>query len=190
MKAEDAKKIISLAIDREVEAYAFYKSVADKVDDKALKSMFAELAGEEKKHREFLQAFLTRDVKTMKFDAKADYKVVDALKTPKLSTDLKPLEGLVIAIKKELEAMQMHTASGGEGHRDPVPVRTARQYGEDKQVAARGHLHEHGIRGSLVTAIHHTDAKAASALFYFSPCFRLFIAGSPGYYKNARATAD
>jgi rubrerythrin len=109
MKAEDAKKIISLAIDREVEAYAFYKSVADKVDDKALKSMFAELAGEEKKHREFLQAFLTRDVKTMKFDAKADYKVVDALKTPKLSTDLKPLEGLVIAIKKELEAMQMYT---------------------------------------------------------------------------------
>lgn len=109
MKAEDAKKIISKAIDREVEAYAFYKSVTDKVDDKALKSIFAELAGEEKKHREFLQAFLTRDVKTMKFDAKANYKVVDDLKTPKLSTDLKPLEGLVIAIKKELEAMQMYT---------------------------------------------------------------------------------
>jgi rubrerythrin len=109
MKAEDAKKIISKAIDREVEAYAFYKSVADKVDDKALKSIFAELAGEEKKHREFLQSFLTRDPKTMKFDAKADYKVVDDLKTPKLSTDLKPLEGLVIAIKKELEAMQTYT---------------------------------------------------------------------------------
>ncbi len=109
MKAEDARKIISLAIDREVESYSFYKSVSEKVEDPALKSTFKELAGEEKKHREFLQSFLTRDPKTMKFDAKADYKVVDALKTPKLSTDLKPLEGLVIAIKKELEAMQMYT---------------------------------------------------------------------------------
>jgi rubrerythrin len=109
VKAADAKKIISLAIDREVEAYAFYRSVGETVKDKALKSMFVELAGEEKKHREFLQAFLTRDAKTMKFDPKADYKVVDGLKTPKLSMDLKPLEGLVIAIKKELEAMQMYT---------------------------------------------------------------------------------
>jgi rubrerythrin len=109
VKAEDAKKIIALAIDREVEAYAFYRTVSETVKDKALKSIFAELAGEEKKHREFLQAFLTRDAKTLKFDAKADYKVVDALPTPKLSADMKPLEGLVIAMKKELDAMQMYT---------------------------------------------------------------------------------
>jgi rubrerythrin len=109
MKAEDAKKIISTAIDREVEAYTFYRTVADKVKDKALKSLFDELAGEEKKHREFLQAFLTRDVKTMKFAAGHDYKVGDALPSPKLTTDLKPLDGLVLAIKKELEAMQMYT---------------------------------------------------------------------------------
>ena len=40
MKADDAKKIISTAIDREVEAYTFYRSVADKVKDKALKDPF------------------------------------------------------------------------------------------------------------------------------------------------------
>ncbi len=48
MKAEDAKKIISTAIDREVESYTFYKGVADKVKDANLKKLFAELAGEEK----------------------------------------------------------------------------------------------------------------------------------------------
>jgi len=84
MKADDAKKIISTAIDREVEAYTFYRGVADKVKDPALKSLFAELAGEEKKHREFLQGMLTKDVSKMKFDASHDY-------------------------KKELEAMQMYT---------------------------------------------------------------------------------
>ena len=109
MKTDDAKKILSLAIDREVEAYSFYRSVSDKVKDPALKSLFNELAGEERKHREFLQAFLSRDVSKFHFDAGKDYKVGDALPTPALSIGMKPLEGLVIAIKKELEAMQMYT---------------------------------------------------------------------------------
>lgn len=109
MKADDAKKIISTAIDREVEAYTFYRSVADKVKDKNLKDLFAELAGEEKKHREFLQAFLTKDASKMKFAAGHDYKVGDALPTPDLTPDLKPLDGLVLAIRKELDAMQMYT---------------------------------------------------------------------------------
>lgn len=110
MKAEDAKKILSLAIDREVEAYTFYRTVSDKVKDKALKVLFDELAGEEKKHREFLQAFLAKDGKNFKFEAtKKDYKIVDVLPTPKLSADLKPTEGIIIAIRKELEAIQMYT---------------------------------------------------------------------------------
>lgn len=109
MKADDAKKIIATAIDREVEAYTFYKSVADKVKDKALMALFEELAGEEKKHREFLQGFLAKDVSKMKFAAGHDYKVGNELPTPALSVDMKPLDGLVIAIQKELGAMQMYT---------------------------------------------------------------------------------
>ncbi|MDD1686427.1 ferritin family protein [Methanoregula sp.] len=109
MKTEDAKKIISTAIDREVEAYTFYRNVSDKVNDKNLKALFAELAGEEKKHREFLQGFLTKDVSRIKFAAGHDYKVGDALPTPDLTMNLKPLDGLVLAIKKELDAMQMYT---------------------------------------------------------------------------------
>ena len=109
MKADDAKKIISLAIDREVEAYTFYRTVADKVKDPALKKIFTELAGEEKQHREFLQGMLSKDVAKMNFDAKKNYKVVDAMATPPLSVDMKPLEGIIVSIKKELEAMQMYT---------------------------------------------------------------------------------
>jgi rubrerythrin len=109
MKADDAKKIISTAIDREVESYTFYRGIADRVKDAALKSLFAELAGEEKKHRELLQGMLTKDISKMKFDPSHDYKVADTLPSPKLSADMKPLEGIVVAIKKELEAMQMYT---------------------------------------------------------------------------------
>jgi len=109
MKSDEFKKIISLAIDREVEAYTFYKSVAEKSKNANLKKLFAELAGEEKKHREFLQDFLAKEGKSLKFDAKVDYKVGDALPSPAITPDLTPLEGLVLAIKKELEAMQMYT---------------------------------------------------------------------------------
>ena len=109
MKATDAKKIIANAIDNEVEAYTFYRGIADKVKDKALKSLFAELAGEEKKHREFLQGMLDKDISKMKFDASHDYKVVDTLPVPELSADMKPLEGIMVAIRKELQAMQMYT---------------------------------------------------------------------------------
>jgi rubrerythrin len=109
MKAEDAKSIFTTAINREVEAYTFYHGVADKVKHPALKSLFAELAGEEKKHREFLQGMLTKDASKMKFDPSHDYKVADSLPSPALSTDMKPIEGIVVAIKKELEAMQMYT---------------------------------------------------------------------------------
>ncbi|MCX6685013.1 MAG: ferritin family protein [Methanoregula sp.] len=109
MKADDAKKIISTAIDREVEAYTFYRTVSEKVKDPALKKLFTELAGEEKQHREFLQGMLTKEVTKMRFDAKQDYKVVNAMPSPPLTADLKPLDGLVLAIKKELEAMQMYT---------------------------------------------------------------------------------
>jgi len=113
MKSDDAKKIISTAVDREVEAYTFYRTISDKVKDPALKKLFDELAGEEKQHREFLQGMLTKDIAKMHFDAKKDYKMVNAMPSPPLSADMKPLDGLVVAIKKELEAMQMYSQLAG-----------------------------------------------------------------------------
>ena len=109
MKPDEVKKILSLAIDREVESYTFYRSVFDKVKDPALKKLFGDLAGEEKTHREVLEGFLAKGIGKMKFAPGRDYKVGDALPTPKLSIDMKPLDGLVLAIRKELDAMQMYT---------------------------------------------------------------------------------
>lgn len=109
MNQEEYNKIIKLAIDREVEAYAFYKSVADKVKDPNMKKMFTELAGDETGHRNLLQGYLEKGHKELHFSASKDYKVADMLPSPPLTADMKPLEGLVIAIKKELEAMQMYT---------------------------------------------------------------------------------
>jgi rubrerythrin len=109
MNQDEYKKIMSLAIDREAEAFVFYRAVSDKAKDKSIKSIFNELAEEEQKHKRTLEGFLTKAPEKMHFSESSDYKIVDALPTPPLTADLKPVEGLVIAIKNELEAMQMYT---------------------------------------------------------------------------------
>ena len=98
-----------MAIDREVESYTYYRSISDKVKDAGLKKLFGELAEDEKSHRATLEGFLSRPAQSLHFSASKDYKVTDALPTPPLTRGLKPIDGLVIAIKKELEAMQMYT---------------------------------------------------------------------------------
>jgi rubrerythrin len=103
------KKIISSAIEREVEANAFYSAVSKKAKDKNLKSIFSKLAEEEKEHKRTLEGFLAKAPEKMHFSESQDYKIADALVTPPLTADLKPVEGIVIAIKNELEAMQMYT---------------------------------------------------------------------------------
>jgi len=109
MNQDEFKKIISHAISQEVEAFTFYNAVSDRAKDVNLKKLFKDLAGEEEKHKRTLAGYLTKGSGKIHFSESADYKVVDALPTPPLTPDLKPVEGLVIAIKKELEAMQMYT---------------------------------------------------------------------------------
>jgi rubrerythrin len=109
MNQDEFKKIMLRAIDNEMEAYTFYRTISDKAKDKNLKDLFDELAKDEAKHKLTLEGFLTKTPEKLHFAESKDYKVIDAIFTPPLTTDLKPLDGLVIAIKKELEAMQMYT---------------------------------------------------------------------------------
>ncbi len=109
MTQDEFKKIISFAIEGEVEAFTFYQAVADKAKDKKLKDLFNDLAKDETQHRVLLEGFLTKAPGSLHFVEAMDYKVVDELPVPPLTPDLKPLDGLVIAIRKELGAMQMYT---------------------------------------------------------------------------------
>ena len=109
MNQEQYKKIIANAIQAEVEAFNYYTAVAGKAKDAALKSLFKELAEEEAKHKATLEGFLKKEPGKMHFSETQDYKVGDSLPTPALTLDLKPVDGIVIAIKKEREAMQMYT---------------------------------------------------------------------------------
>lgn len=109
MNENQFRKIITNAIGQEVEAFTYYTAVSEKVKDTGLKKLFKSLAREEDKHKRTLEGYLKKAPGKMHFSESADYKVVDSLRTPRLTPNLKPVDGLVLAIKKELEAMQMYT---------------------------------------------------------------------------------
>lgn len=108
MKTEEYKKILKLAVANEVEAFDFYKGVSDKVKDKGLKRIFADLAAEEEGHRKFLEG-LTSGKTQMHFDDSKDYKVAETLDKPGLSLGMKPADAIALAVKNEQEAMEMYT---------------------------------------------------------------------------------
>jgi rubrerythrin len=109
MKPENFRAIIAGAVDAEIEAYEYYSGVTDKVQDAALKRIFSELATEEKGHRAFLQTILNRDIQDFSVSDSEDYRLADMLEVPPLTLDMKPTDGIALAIRKELDAMQMYT---------------------------------------------------------------------------------
>ena len=108
MKPEEYRKIIFNAISKEVESYSFYRSIEEKVKDAALKSTFRELAGEETKHREYLEGLLVKPMKELHFDESRDYKVSKTIERPAVTIEMKPIDGLKLAIKKEEDAMELY----------------------------------------------------------------------------------
>ena len=107
MKAQEYKKIIDDAIKNETEAAEFYTGVFEKVKEKGLKVIFKELADEERKHKASLKSFLS-DSRSLSFDEKADYNVSETVKAPRLTVDMKPVDAIALAMKREEEAMNMY----------------------------------------------------------------------------------
>ncbi|OHW62659.1 putative trifunctional 2-polyprenylphenol hydroxylase domain-containing protein [Andreesenia angusta] len=102
------KEVIKFAIQNEIEAYNFYEDAAKKIEDKQLKETFEDLAREEHKHREFLEDFLAEGLEKMHFKPVEDYKIAESVDEVHLSTDMKFVDAIALAMKKEEEAMAMY----------------------------------------------------------------------------------
>jgi rubrerythrin len=109
MEQSQYKSIIEFAIANEIEAEEFYTDAAKKVIDPHLKKMFNELAYEEKRHRKILKGILARESIGRHFKESRDYKVAETIGKPKLSTDMKPVDAIALAMKNEEEAMKQYS---------------------------------------------------------------------------------
>ncbi|HSA32691.1 MAG TPA: ferritin family protein [bacterium] len=102
------RKILLMAVNNEIEAYEFYEGAAAKTANKALKSIFVELADEELKHQRLLESFLVEEGKKLKFAETADYKIAETVELPRLSVQMSFVDAIALAMKKEEEAMTMY----------------------------------------------------------------------------------
>ena len=110
MDLNEYRRTLALSVEKEVEAYEFYKEAANKSSDAMLKKLFNEFSEEERKHMQMLQSFLADESQEFKIDAVADFKVSETVERPKLTTEMKFVDAIALAMKNEEDAMNMYQA--------------------------------------------------------------------------------
>ncbi len=109
MTTEQYVDILKMAVENEIEAYEFYKSAAELAKDSALKGIFSDLSKEELKHKVLLEGYVSSGSE-LSFDESKDYNVSQTVESPVLSTEMKFVDAIALAMKKEEEAMSMYSA--------------------------------------------------------------------------------
>jgi len=106
MKNKELKHILQAAIEKEKESYDFYMHLCDMVDDEGAKDTLRYLAGEEKKHRNFL-----KDYRKGRFGEQAlrlteviDYEIAQYLEAPDIEKDSESKEVYLVAAHREYNA--------------------------------------------------------------------------------------
>ncbi|MBN1620755.1 ferritin family protein [candidate division WOR-3 bacterium] len=108
MNQEKYSEILKMAINNEIEAYEFYIGASQKVGNSNMKSIFSDLALEEKNHRSILENHLKNSSKPLVFKEGPDYRVSESVELPPLNAEMKPSEAMALAMKKEEEAMNLY----------------------------------------------------------------------------------
>lgn len=109
MNLSEYKEIIKQAIANEVAARKFYEDASSRLKDPNLKTLFASLAEEEKKHRDILTRIYASNTIDRYFSESRDYKVAETVNEPELSMEMRPADAFALAMKKEEAAMKQYT---------------------------------------------------------------------------------
>ena len=108
MQKDLFRDIIESAIKDEIEAAHFYATVADKVENAFLKELFTTFSQEEQKHRRLLETFRDDPSMGIGFEKIPDFNVSETVEMPELSLEMKPVDAIALAMKKEEAAMRQY----------------------------------------------------------------------------------
>ncbi|OPL12463.1 MAG: hypothetical protein AVO39_04665 [delta proteobacterium MLS_D] len=103
MKLDD---VIDRAVKREEESFAFYRDLSDRVEDPAVRDTLEFLAGEERKHRDFLIAYREGRVGAggLRMAEAVDYKIAEHLEAPDPEKDMESKDVYLVAAHRELNS--------------------------------------------------------------------------------------
>jgi rubrerythrin len=101
--------LIDLAISKEQAAFDFYMDLANTVTDKQAKDALQYIAGEEKKHKEFLINYRDRGAEGgMTRKAMVDYKIAEHLEAPEPKPGIEQKDVYLIAAHREKNAHEFY----------------------------------------------------------------------------------
>jgi len=112
MKEKKLESLIDVAIEREMEAYDFYRGLSDKIEDPGIKDTLAFLAGEERKHKEFLVGYRNGryESDSLRLADVVDYKIAEYLEEPDISKNMDSSDVYLVAAHRELQSYQFYRA--------------------------------------------------------------------------------
>ncbi len=108
MPGTPAEEIINFAIDKEIEAAAFYENLAAKVKNPVMKDAVLSMADEERKHQRILSHLTPKQIGSFSGSGIADLKISDYIVEPPVTEDVTYADLLVLAMKREERAYRMY----------------------------------------------------------------------------------
>ncbi len=110
MEYSNFEDIIQFAIQREEDACRAYGEMSQKAETPGLKELLLELQTEEEKHKELLQGITSTDTGSLETHKVIDLKISDFLTEEPPSPDMTFQDLLILAAKKEQEAVDLYTS--------------------------------------------------------------------------------
>ena len=101
--------ILDYAIEKEIEAYNFYISLAEKSSAGSIKKLFTAFAGEEEGHRRKLESAKAGKMLTLSRTEITNLKATDYLVDVNESENMSYQDALIVASKKEKAAFMLYT---------------------------------------------------------------------------------
>jgi rubrerythrin len=104
----DVEEALGVAIEKEIAAYQLYARTAERADDPALKSLLAEMAGQEDRHRELLQGIDPAQCGAFQPEERRDLKMAEYLEKRPLRADAGIQDVVLYAMHREQEAREFY----------------------------------------------------------------------------------
>lgn len=101
--------VVKFAIKKEEAAYKSYGEMKEMTETPGLKDMLADLQAEENNHKKLLQDISHSEVANIKIRDVIDLKISDYLSEEPPSSDMTFQDLLILAAKKEQEAVDLYT---------------------------------------------------------------------------------
>ena len=112
MELKSYEEIIKFAISREEAAIDTYGDMSEKAKMPGLRELLIELQNEERNHKKLLEDISSEQIATFKTEDVIDLKISDYLTEEPPSDDMTFQDLLIIAAKKEQEAVELYTKLG------------------------------------------------------------------------------